>query len=293
MQQAATAQHANRGQADPLRSARRTLGRREFLGVLPFAFATAPAVAAESRQERARRLLEECRRQLGGERFLKVRDVKQTGRAYSFYRQNVRGLAVITIYDRYAPMKESAEPGWLPVSRREVYTEKGDYYSLYQNGQGWEVTFRGARPLPPERIKRYQDSTQLDIFYFLRYRFEEPGMYLYHKGTEIIDNTPTDAIDVTDSDGNGVTYYLRQSDRMPVQQVYESRDPKTKIPSEEKTVYSKYRDVKGVQLPWNVRREIDGEKTFELFGRTAEINPRIDSSLYSLDTRLTLLPEGP
>ena len=282
-----------RGQAVPLRSTRRTLGRRGFLGILPLAFATATAVAAESRQERARRLLEECRQQLGGEKFLKVRDVKRAGRAYSFYRQNVRGLAVTTIYDRYAPMKDSPEPGWLPVSRREVYTEKGDYYSLYRNGQGWEVTFRGARPLPPERIKRYQDSTRLDIFYFLRYRFEEPGMYLYYRGTEIIDNTPTDAIDVTDADGNGVTYYLRQSDRMPVQQVYESRDPKTKIPSEEKTVYSKYRDVDGVQLPWNIRREVDGEKTFELFGRTAEINPRIDISLYSLDKRLTLLPEGP
>lgn len=281
------------GADGPPRPASRAFGRRRFLGLAPLAFAGTAAFAAESRQERARRLLEECLRQLGGEKFLGVRDLKQTGRAYSFYRENIRGLAVITIYENYGPLSESAEPDWLPVSRREVYTEKGDYYSLFQNGQGWEVTFRGARPLPPERMNRYRDSTRLDIFYFLRYRMNEPGMYFYHHGTEIIDNTPTDAIDVTGANGDSVTYHLRQSDRMPVQQMYEHRDPKTKIPSEEKTVYSKYRDVDGVKVPWNIRREVDGEKTFELFGRTAEINPRLDPALYTLDQHLTLLPESP
>ena len=264
-----------------------------MLSFAALALAWPAVLAAESRQERARRLLHECLRELGGERFLQVRNVVQTGRAYAFYRENIRGLSVITIYENYLPMKAAPEPDWLPVSRREVYTEKGDYYSLFENGQGWEVTFRGARPLPRERMERYRDSTRRNIFYFLRYRLSEPDMYFYHRGMEIIDNIPTDAIDVTDGHGVGVTYFLRQSDRLPVQQIYERRDPKTKIPSEEKTVYSKYRQVEGVRLPWNVRREVDGEKSFELFGRAIEINPTLEPSLYSLDKRLNVLPEAP
>ena len=276
----------------PPRAACRT-SRRRVLALAPATFALWKVLKAESRQERARRLLEECLEALGGERFLRVRDVVQTGRAYAFYRENVRGLARMTIYENYAPMKKDSEPDWLPVSRREVYTEKGDYYTLFEHGQGWEITFRGARPLPEERMIRYRESTRRDIFYFLRYRFEESDMYYYHRGTEIIDNVPTHAIDVTDSLGEGVTYFLRQSDRLPMQQVYQRRDPKTKIPSEEKSVYSKYREVSGVTLPWNVRREVDGEKAFELFGRTAEVDPRVDASTYSLDKRLIVLPESP
>ena len=270
-----------------------SFSRRHMLSFAALALAWPAVLAAESRQERARRLLHECLRELGGERFLQVRNVVQTGRAYAFYRENIRGLSVITIYENYLPMKAAPEPDWLPVSRREVYTEKGDYYSLFENGQGWEVTFRGARPLPRERMERYRDSTRRNIFYFLRYRLSEPDMYFYHRGMEIIDNIPTDAIDVTDGHGVGVTYFLRQSDRLPVQQIYERRDPKTRIPSEEKTVYSKYRQVEGVRLPWNVRREVDGEKAFELFGRAIEINPTVDPSLYSLDKRLNVLPEAP
>lgn len=267
--------------------------RRKVLSLAPAAFAFGKVLKAESRQERGRRLLGECIEALGGERFLQIRDVVRSGRAYSFYRANVRGLARITIYENFGPLEEDPEPDWLPVSRREVYTEKGDYYNLFENGQGWEVTFRGARPLPEERMNRYRESTRRDILYFLRYRFDEPDMYYYHRGTEIIDNVPTDAIDVTDSLGEGVTYFLRQSDRLPVQQVYQRRDPKTRIPSEEKSAFSKYREVSGVILPWNIRREVDGEKAFELFGRTAEVNPRLDASTYSLDKRLTLLPESP
>ncbi len=268
------------------------LSRRRLLVLLGVALAASAAGRAESRQELGRRLLKECRDALGGERFLNVRDLVQTGRAYAFYRENIKGLAVITIYQNYGPIEKDAELDWLPISRREVYTEKGDYYTLFERGQGWEVTYRGARPLARERMVRYRESVRRDIFHFLRYRLDEPRMYFYHRGVEIIDNVPTDAIDVTDSQGDSATYYLRQSDRLPVQQVYQRRDPKTKIISEERTMYSKYRDVSGVTVPWNVRREEDGEKSFELFGRTAEVNPRVDPSLYRLDARLTVLPES-
>lgn len=286
---------ANRGVHRQRREPRRPSGllsRRQLLVLPATALVSSTGGRAESRQELGRRLLNECLDALGGGRFLKVRDLVQTGRAYAFYRENIKGLAVITIHENYGPIEKDANADWLPISRREVYTEKGDYYTLFEHGQGWEVTYRGARPLAQDRMVRYRESVRRDIFYFLRYRLDEPRMYFYHRGVEIIDNVPTDAIDVTDRQGDGVTYYLRQSDRLPVQQAYQRRDPKTKIVSEERTMYSKYRDVSGVTVPWNVRREQDGEKSFELFGRTAEVNPRIDASLYQLDKRLTVLPES-
>ena len=131
--------------------------RRKVLSLAPAAFAFGKLLKAESRQERGRRLLGECIEALGGERFLQIRDVVRSGRAYAFYRANVRGLARITIYEHFGPLEKDPEPDWLPVSRREVYTEKGDYYNLFEHGQGWEVTFRGARPLPEERMNRYRN----------------------------------------------------------------------------------------------------------------------------------------
>jgi hypothetical protein len=255
--------------------------------------ATRFPLKAETRQEKATRLVRESLEALGGEAFLQIRNTVQTGRAYSFYREQLRGLAVMTIYERFEPMREDAGPDWLPVSRREVYSEKGDYYVLFVNGKGWEITFRGARPHDPERMVRYRESTRRNFFYFLRYRLNEPGLYFYHKGVEILNNVPTDAIDISDQQGETITVYLAQSDRLPVEQVYTRRDPKTRIPYEEKSVFSKYRPVGSVKLPWNIRHERDGEKIFELFGATLLVNETLEESLFSLSKDLPVLPEAP
>jgi hypothetical protein len=256
--------------------------RAALVASLTLLAAARPAVPAESRQEQGERLVLESIQALGGDAFLKMRNLTQAGRAYVFYRQNLSGLAVFTRYDNFEPMQADAPPDWLPVSRRDVYTEKGDYYALYKNGQGWEVTFRGARPLPQERVEQYRDSMRRSYFHFLRYRLGEPGLYFYYQGTEIINNVPTDAVSIADSDGESITVYLRMSDHLPLQQVYLRRDPKTRIPYEEKSIYSKYRGVDGVTLPWNIRQERDGDKIFEFFGNSAQINQPLNAALFDL-----------
>ncbi len=245
---------------------------------------------AQGRQEKARQLLEKCLEAVGGEAFLSIRTLKQTGRAYSFYRTDLRALAVITIFNEYGPPEENEDPDWLPVSRREVYTEKGDYYTLFQNGTGWEITYLGARPLPEDTVQRYRISTRRDIFHILRYRLDEPGMYFYYAGTEIISNVPTHAVEITDSENEKVTVYLRMSDNLPVQQVYLRRDPKTRIPYEEMSIYSKYRKVGAVMIPWNVQHVRDEERIFELFGRTAEINGKVPGDTFRLNNSMKVLP---
>jgi hypothetical protein len=247
-------------------------------------FFAAPRAAkpADSRQEQGKQLVLESLQVLGGDAFLKVRNLTLEGRAYSFYRQNLSGLAVFTRYENFEPMQADAAADWLPVSRRDVYTEEGDYYALYKNGQGWEVTFRGARPLPEERIDEYRDAMRRNYFYFLRYRLDEPDLYFYYKGTEIINNVPTDAVEISDRDGESITVYLRMSDHLPLQQVYLRRDRKTRVPYEEKSIYSKYRTVDGVMIPWNIRQERDGDKVFEFFGRAAAINQDLNAALFEL-----------
>ena len=247
----------------------------------------------QSRQERGKELVLEALNALGGDAFLNIRTQYASGRAYSFYNSNVRGLARISVYDRFEPMQKDADEDWLPVSRREVYTEKGDYYSLFQNGKGWEVTFQGARPVSDDNIKKYRIATRRDFHYFLRYRLNEPGLYYYHPGVEIVDNTPTNTVEITDTEGDTISVYMRQSDGLPIQQLYTRRDPKTRIPYEEKTVWSRYRLTGGAMIPWNVRRERDEEKVYEQFSSTFEVNKTLRPELFALSRKMTILPPNP
>jgi hypothetical protein len=244
---------------------------------------------AQTRQERGREIVDEALQKLGGNAFLEVRNITSTGRAYSFYNAQVNGLARVTMYDRFEAMQPNADSEWLPVSRREVYTEKGDYYSVFRNGKGWEVTYLGARPLLPDVLERYRIGVRRDFYYFLRYRMNEPGLYFYHAGAEIIDNEPTEAVEITDSEGELVTVYFRRSDGFPHQQLYLRRDPKSRIPYEEKTIWSKYRNVGAAILPWNIRRERDGDRIFEQYASQVEVNSALEEQLFSLPAGIEML----
>ena len=255
--------------------------------------AAATGLAAETRQAKGKRLLREAFEAVGGESFLNVRTQVRAGRAYSFYNRQVRGQARITIYDRFQDMLPDAGEDWLPISRREVYTEKGDYYALFMNGNGYEVTYRGAVPQPEDYMQRYRLATRRDIFYFMRYRMDEPGLYYYYKGTEIIDNVPCDTVDIVDSEGEAITLFLRQSDGLPVQQEYLRRDPKTRIPYEEKSVFGRYKPIGDTLLPWIVRRERDGARVFELYAQSYLVNEPLKASVFEIPEGVPVLPPNP
>ena len=267
------------------------INRRQALAVVAPLFLTVSA-RSQSKQEQGRQLVEKAFQAMGGEAFLNVHNQVASGRAYSFYNAQVGGLARITVYDRFEPMLSEAPAGWLPVSRREIYNEKGDYYTLFQNGKAWEVTFQGARPIPEDMLERYRLGTQRDFLYFLRYRRNEAGLYYYSPGMEIVDNTPTDVIEITDYDGDTIKVYVRQSDGLPYMGLYTRRDPKTRIPYEEKTIWSKYKPSgNGVVLPWNIRRERDGEKVYEQFAGQLDTNVDIDADIFELPRGVKELPQ--
>ena len=58
---------------------------------------------AETLQEKGKRIVSESLDALGGDRFLKMEDRVEAGRAYSFYREQLTGLSIAKIYTRYYP----------------------------------------------------------------------------------------------------------------------------------------------------------------------------------------------
>ncbi len=270
-----------------LRSLRRRL---IFLRLLTVAVLMAASLHAETPQQAGQRLIKKCLEALGGQTFLSMRDKAQHGRAYQFYQERLSGLSVVAIYIRYDPKPSSPDPGWLGVRERREFGKKADYGSLFIGGQGWDITFRGARPFPEDYMRLYRERLRRDIFYTLKYRLDEPGMIFDSTGTEIIDNVPVDMVRVTDGDNNATMVYLLQSSHLPVRQEYVRRDPKTRETTREVGNYSKYRNVSGVQVPWNSQLVRDGEKIFEMFNETVEINKGLNDSVFELKKGVKVLP---
>lgn len=245
---------------------------------------------AETNEQRGKRVIDEALAALGGRNYLAIQDRVESGRAYSFYHENLTGLALAKIYTRYLTRPEPPETGFLGVRERQAFGKKQEDVILFTQDGGYELTFRGARPLPDTRVTQYRDSTRRNIFYILRQRLGEPGMVFESRGTDFYENRPVEIVDVSDADNETVTVYFDQLSKLPTRQSFFRRDPITKDKIEEVTIFSKYRDVGGgVKWPFSIRRERNGEKIFEIFSEHVEINQGLKDNLFTLPADMKIL----
>lgn len=253
------------------------------------AFSSGAAAQPESMQQRGKRVVEAALQALGGDAFLKMEDRMETGRAYSFFREQLQGLSVATIYTRYLP----PVPGKPQIRERDAFGKKQDEgVLLFTETGAWDITFRGARPLEDLRFQNYQDSTLRNIFYILHSRLNEPGLTFYSQGSDRFENQPVEIVDITDSSTQTVTVYFSQSTKLPVRQSFRRRNPMFNDFDTEVTIFAKFRDVGGgAKWPFDIRRERNGQKIYEMFSESVEINKSLPDNLFSLAADIKILPK--
>lgn len=272
----------------------RTLQRaapRHFSAHVLLLFCCGPAFPAESKQERGKRVVGEALAALGGDRFLAMRDRVEAGRVYSFYREQLSGYSRAKVYSRYLVRPAPPLAGFFGVRERQAFGKDEDSAVVFSDdGRGWDITFRGARPLPSELLARFRDSTLRNVLYMLRMRLGEPGLIIEGQGADVVTNQAVEIVDFTDGENRTVTVFFHASTKLPVRQVYHRRDPVSKERNEEVTLFSKYRDVGGgVMWPFNIMRERNGEKIFEIFSESVTVNQDLKDDLFTLPANMKLL----
>jgi hypothetical protein len=250
---------------------------------------------AETRQDRAKRVIHEAVQAMGGDAFLHMEDRVEFGRAYSFYREQLTGLSVAKIYTRYL----APAPGQLGVRERDSFGKvnarsnqlEESSAQLFTEEGAWEITYRGVRPLDEERYANYKDSMLHNIFYILRQRLGEPGMTLYSQDADFVEHRPVEIVDITDADNRTVTVYFDQSTKLPVKQTFRRRNPEYKDFDTEVSIFAKYRDMNGVKWPQTIQRQRNGEKIFEMYSDSVEINRSLTDNLFTLPANAKMLPK--
>ncbi len=257
--------------------------RRQFAVSLA---ATPARSMPETPPERGKRLINKAIDALGGDAFLNMHTRTEVGRAYSFYHDKLTGLSVARIYTKYLP-PATATVGEV---QRQVLGKKQEDTVLFMTNGAYEVTFRGAKPLPDDQISRFRETTLHDFFYIVRQRLNEPGMSFEARGADVIENQPVEVLDVFDSDNRNVTVWIHSSTWLPVKQRFYRWDPVINDRREEVTHYTKYKDAGSrVMWPHAIERERDTEKIFQMFSDRVTVNDPLADSLFELPGGIKIL----
>jgi hypothetical protein len=251
------------------------------------------AAAAETAQDRGKRVVDEALKALGGDAYLHMQDRIESGRAYSFYRGRLSGLSLAKVYTKYEAGPEPPVPGKIWVRERDAFGKQEEDNYIFREDGAWEITFRGAEPLPDQRVANFKDSTLRNILYILRHRLGEPGLTFYSLGSDFWENRPVEIVEITDADNQTVTVYFDRLNKLPVRQMFKRKNPEYKDFDTEVTLFAKYRDVGGgVQWPFDIRRDRNGEKIFEMYSDSVEINKDLKDSLFTLPPNVKMLPKA-
>jgi len=251
-----------------------------------FMLALLAAVSAAETAEgtRGKKVIEDAIAALGGDKFLTMQDRVETGRAYSFYRDNISGLSIARIYTRYLAVDPTKSAHELGVRERQSFGKNEDWAVVLREDGGANITYHGPKPLPQEEFERYRETTLHNIFYILRERLHEPGIEFESRGSDVVDRVPVEVVDVIDAGNVSVRVYFHQTTKLPVKQVFSRLDPKSKERDEEVTRFDRYRENQGIQWPQQITRERNGEKIYQIFADSVSFNQDLTDDLFSVTT---------
>ncbi len=233
----------------------------------------------DANAQKAHELIDQAIQALGGQAYLTIQDIRQQGRAYSFYHGEANSLG--TLFWRFWkwPDKDRVE---LTKQRDVIYIVNGD--------KGYETTFRGTRPDEAKSVIESLRQREFSLDHVLRLWLSQRDVALFYEGQTVADNRQAERVTIMNSQKQAVMLYLDQQTHLPIKKTFTWRDPETRDRNEEGEVYGDYHLVQGINTPFQVVREHNREMTRQRFLTSVAYNSGISDSLF--EAKVTYDPEA-
>ena len=226
---------------------------------------------------KAKQILQQAIAGLGGPAYLNVKDITVEAKLGQFdHSGQLRGYAKI-IDIAIPPDKDRTEN--LP-KRNIIEVRNGD--------KGWDLDRGGVSEATITDMATSQEDTKKDIDNILRHRIHEPGMIFRYGGLDVVDYEESDWVELVDSENRTFRIAISRSSHLPIRKVVDTRDANTRMRSEEIEYYSNYHPINGIQSPFQITRERNGIKIYQVFFDKFEYNTGVSPQLFtkeSLDER--------
>ena len=229
-----------------------------------------PALPADQVNARkAKAILEQAIKALGGSAYLTIRDREEQGRGYSFHHGRESGGGTVFWSFVEFPDKERVE-----------VTKERDVAELYVGDKAWELTYKGARPFDEKDRTEYLRRRRFSLDTVLRTWVNDPGVVFLFEGSAIAAQHPSQQVTLINAQDEAVTLYFDTENHLPVKKTFWWRDPVDKQKNTEEEVYDNYRPVSGIMAPTNVTRFFNGDMARQRFIYSVTINQGLDQAMF-------------
>lgn len=228
---------------------------------------------AQSNQQKARAVLDRMIATMGGQAYLTAQDSYSEGRRGRWGHN--QDIVADVVYFRYWE--------W-PDKDRWEFTKQRDIVQLYVGDKAWEVTYKGGREQDPQK----DENVKLELLRHhyalenvLRTWINAPGTILLDEGPTLALNRMAERITIINASNESVTLLVLADSHLPAQKIYTIRDPQSRDRDEEAEIYDNWRVVQGINTPFNVALQRNGQMIRQLYIHNMTYNNHSPDSIFT------------
>ncbi|MFQ6114431.1 MAG: M16 family metallopeptidase [bacterium] len=164
--------------------------------------------------------------------------------------------------------------------RSNINTPMGEISQIMNGDQAWLVSPQGTMPAPARMKEQMISNLWHNIVYLFTHANSE-GLTAQYLGSEEVEGQKSEVVLITPQGVKSFKLYLQAESMIPIMMSYQGLNMMgAPVASEE--MFSDFREVNGIKLPFKTMTNQDGKKAQEAMTLEILINVEVDESQFSV-----------
>jgi hypothetical protein len=228
--------------------------------------------AAAKNAQQARAALDRMVQALGGQAWLDMKNQEREGFIAAFFHGNPD--AGTTQYYEFHQ--------WPDKDRVDV-TKHRDVVEFYLGNEGWEVTYRGKKPMDKELLDDFIRRRDHSIETAIRVWMKDPNTILVYEGQHLVERRLGEQVTLISAENESITILMDTQTHLPLERTFQWRDPLYKDKNTDAEEYDDYHTMDGFATPLSITRYKNGEMWRQYYIKKVTFNQELGGDFWSVD----------
>jgi hypothetical protein len=228
---------------------------------------------AAKNAQKARASLNAMVQALGGQAWLDMKNEMQQGHVAAFFHSQP-DLGTTDLWQFHS---------WPDKDRVEV-TKHRDVVEFYIGRDGWEVTYRGKKPMQKDLLEDYLRRRDHSIETAVKVWLKDPNTILVYEGQTMAERHMAEQVTLISAQNESITIQMDEQSHLPLRRTFQWRDPLYKDKNTDAEEYDDYHTIEGFPTPFSITRLKNDEIVRQYYVTKVEYNRQLPDDFWNVDT---------
>lgn len=227
--------------------------------------------AAQKNAAQARAALDAMVQALGGQAWLNLKNMERDGHVAAFFQGNP-DLGTEQTFEYHQ---------WPDKDRIEV-TKHRDVVEMFIGRQGWEVTYRGKKPLDKDIVDDFLRRRDHSIETAVKVWMKDPNTILIYEGQRMVERHLSEQVTLISPQNEAITIMMDVQTHLPLARSFQWRDPVYHDKNTDTEEYDDYHAIDGFPTPFTITRLKNGDTVRQYYATHVAFNQNLPADFWDV-----------